>query len=113
MLQAVSKTLFVILLLVAACANSPRKKEPMHNAKAVPNQLIVGFANHNAAAKRQALWTKHKVTELEKVGSMEIYLVGVDSKSNFIEIQKALSKEPGVKYAEPNSVMSISGPKSR
>jgi hypothetical protein len=71
----------------------------------VAGQLLVAFENTEASAKRAALFAKHGVKEVEKVGSSELWLVNLPAGAKLEDVQKAISSEPGVRYAEPNLVM--------
>lgn len=79
----------------------------------VAGQLLVAFKDASSASKRVKIWKKHHVKEIEKVGSTDLYLVEVSDSADLRKVKKAITAEPGVRYAELNAMMHTSGPKNR
>ena len=95
-----------------AAASSPNLQEVsprMGSSKDAPRfktgELLVSFRTEAAAAGRAELFQKYGVVEKEKVGSTDLYLVTFPKTVDVSELQKKISAEPGVKYAEPNLIM--------
>lgn len=74
-------------------------------AQHVAGQLLVAFQDASASARRAGLFAKYGLTEIEKVGSSELYLVKLPAGADLADTQKRLTAEPGVRYAEPNAIM--------
>ncbi len=100
-------SLTLLVLFVARCAPTQAKASapPPLGAQSPQRELLIAFKSSEAAAARAALFKKHDLREIQKVGTSDLYLVEVNGARAVKDVQALVQKEEGVKYAEPNSRM--------
>jgi len=72
---------------------------------AVKGRILVAFADEAAAKKRAEIFARYKAKEIERIGSTPLYLIEVGPEISVKEVIAKISKEPGVRYAEPDIIV--------
>jgi hypothetical protein len=89
-------------------AMNDTNKSEAQKAPRVAGQYLISFEAGTAEEQRAELFKKLGVKEIEKVGSSPLYLIEIppDPASELENILQKLRNSKGVRYVEPNFVMS-------